>query len=113
MTLPPVQSPTTSAEGYRPRRWFCNVCHHILGVVVRDANRVRRLNVFARAVLPVDVSDFPALLPGAVYRVVEMNDGTVVCSHCGARREWMVGEDAFEELREKRNARRRQEERGG
>ena len=33
-------------ETYEPRPWRCNECQRILGVVMRDMNRIRRVWVF-------------------------------------------------------------------
>ena len=37
---------TNFDETYDPRLWRCEECRRVLGVVMRDTNRVRRLWVF-------------------------------------------------------------------
>ena len=86
---------------YEPKAYRCLRCNNILGVVVRNANRVRHLSVFGYAVIGATE---PAYLSGP-FLVTNMVCGSVRCLLCGCSRKWSSADYAFEELRERRQAR--------
>ena len=93
--------PPTLDETYEPRPWRCDECRQILGVVMRDTNRIRRLWVFR-----VDRNDeaMPHTFilrnaPRGLYKVhgVDQCQG-VECSKCGAINEWLMNKEAYQRL---------------
>ena len=99
--MSPVIDPT-----YQPRLWNCEECQAVLGVVLRDSDRVRRLwvlrvQVQADSSLPPDILLRPTsvrreksgLLP--TWRVRAMDSGTVECEYCGSLRAWHVSDEAL------------------
>lgn len=89
-------------ETYLPRTWACQECTHILGVVMRDSNRIRRLWVFSHARHCEDIPPVPTLqsAPTGMYLVHGLNSGKVQCTHCGALNEWTPSDEAFQRLME-------------
>ncbi len=78
-------------ETYVPRPWRCGECRRVLGVVMRDTNRIRRLWVFSadrdENALPPTADLRRA--PRGMFKVhaADSCDG-VECSKCGALTEW-------------------------
>lgn len=91
-------------ETYEPRPWRCGECRRVLGVVMRDTNRIRRLWVFSKdreeSALPPTADLRRA--PRGMYKVHAMNssDG-VECSNCGALTEWSMSKEVLDRLLEK------------
>lgn len=91
--------PTTQFDlSYPPKMWRCDECRTILGVVMRDTRRIRRLWIFR-----VDRVDetMPSVeemqsIPRGMFRVHGTNscDG-VECSHCGAINEWSMSQESY------------------
>lgn len=93
--------PATLDETYEPRLWRCDECRRVLGVVMRDVNRVRKLWIFRVDRTDADVPK-PFTLrsrPRGLFKMHGVNscDG-VECSVCGARNEWTPSKEAFEVL---------------
>ena len=84
---------------YEPRQYRCLRCENVLGVVRRNANRVRQLNVFGYFVSFVGVNY------SGPFAVSNMVRGDVRCPQCGSMRKWSSADYAFEELLERRQAR--------
>lgn len=88
-------------ETYEPRLWRCEECRRVLGVVMRDASRVRKLWVFRVDRNDPDVPKNFTLFkrPRGLFRVHGLNscDG-VECSICGACNEWTPSKEAFDTL---------------
>ena len=91
----------TLDEEYAPRPWCCEQCGRLLGVVMRDANRVRRLWIFARE---LQLDHMPAVQelqrrPRGLFKVhaVDHCEG-VECSICGALNEWSISKEALDRL---------------
>lgn len=88
-------------ETYEPRLWRCEECRQILGVVMRDAERVRRLWVFskdyAEGAVPT-TADLRRARRG-LYKIhgVDMAQG-VECAKCGAISEWSMSKEALDKL---------------
>jgi hypothetical protein len=90
--------PTISLDDtYEPRPWACDECKHLLGVVMRDTNRVRRLWIFR--------SDFDCTMPSAailmrpprgLFKVhgIDQAHG-VECGNCGALNEWTISKESY------------------
>lgn len=93
---------------YEPRPWRCEECRQILGFVLRDANRVRRLWV-----LRIQLGSAATLPEGAAvitcakdinhkllsrWRVRAMDSGDVDCDHCGSIQEWHTSEESLVDL---------------
>ena len=85
---------------YEPRPYRCLRCGYIIGIVKRNANRVRHLSVLAN---PVETSN--SEFYASIVLVTNMVGGEVTCTHCGTIRKWASADYAFEELRERRQAR--------
>jgi hypothetical protein len=94
-------SPTTFDETYEPRLWRCDECRRVLGVVMRDVNRIRRLWIFWKDCSGDDVPAVPVLRkrPKGLFRVhgVDQCHG-VECSRCGALNEWSISKESFNRL---------------
>ena len=91
-------------ESYEPRPWACQECKSILGVVMRDNNRVRRLWVFytARHAEQVPPAYILRSTPRGMFRIHGLDSasrpGGVECSHCGCINDWKISSEAFERL---------------
>lgn len=89
--------PINIDETYEPRPWACDECGHLLGAVMRDTNRVRRLWIFADHkidCLPLfAVMKYP---PRGLFKVhgVDQCHG-VECSNCGALNEWTMSKESY------------------
>lgn len=88
-------------ETYEPRLWRCGECRRVLGVVMRDTNRIRRLWVFS---VDRDESALPPTAdlrraPRGMFKVhgVDSCDG-VECSKCGALTEWSISKESLDKL---------------
>lgn len=88
-----------------PRSWKCGQCGVILGLVRRDNDRRPKLDVLQRFVYPCDIAILIERSREA-YLIVEMEQGTVRCGHCGAERTWHMGEQAMDDLIANRRKRR-------
>lgn len=88
-------------ETYEPRPWRCDECRRVLGVVMRDTNRIRRLWVFAR---DIDEKDLPTAgvlrwATRGLYKIHGVDSSLgVECSKCGALTEWSMSKEAFGRL---------------
>lgn len=91
-------------ETYEPRVWRCDECRRVLGVVMRDTSRVRRLWVFT---LDIDERQIPptAVLrnpPKGMFKIHGADSisrpGGVECSLCGVINEWTLSTEAYEKL---------------
>jgi hypothetical protein len=96
-----LKMPPSLDETYEPRIWRCEECRQILGVVMRDKNRVRRLWVFradrSDAGMPVTFTLRQA--PRGLYKVHGLDQSMgIECSKCGAITEWSMSKDAFGQL---------------
>ena len=88
-------------ETYEPRWWHCDECQQILGVVMRDTNRIRRLWVFRMDRCDEDMPTTFVLrnAPRGLFKIhgVDSCQG-VECSKCGARSEWSMSKESFDQL---------------
>jgi hypothetical protein len=93
--------PQAFDESYEPHLWRCDECRRVLGVVMRDLYRIRRLWIFRIDRDDVDVPKTKILRrpPKGLFKVHGCNscDG-VECSHCGAICEWSMSKEAFDTL---------------
>lgn len=87
---------------YDPRPWRCAKCHQVLGVVMRDTNRIRRLWVF---ILCLRDSQMPTMFEmrntqlRGIFRSHGVNSCEgVECSMCGSMNEWSIKEESYLEL---------------
>jgi len=85
-------------QTYEPRMWRCEECRRVLGVVMRDENRVRRLWVFRVDRDDVNVPETSILrkAPRGLFKVhgCDCCHG-VECSMCGAFNRWNMSEESF------------------
>lgn len=94
---------------YQPRLWRCDECRNILGIVLRDQNRVRRLWVL-RIQTP-DETTINGQLPGLIliaqgvrharyspFLVYGMDAGNVGCNACSSVQEWRASDEALFDL---------------
>lgn len=83
-------------DTYEPRPWSCEECNHLLGVVMRDTQRIRRLWVFANYMecLP----SMPVLLhpPRGLFKIhgIDQCHG-VECPSCGALNGWTMSKESY------------------
>ena len=91
-------------ETYEPRPWACDECKFVLGVVMRDVNRVRRLWVFRSHRCTESMPTVFTLrnAPRGLYSVhgldMVSHPGGVECQHCGALNDWKLGDELFKRL---------------
>ncbi len=97
--MPPVKFDET----YEPRPWRCEECQvNILGVVMRDANRIRRVWVFWKDRTDATAPSTYTLrnAPRGLFRVHGADNiprsGGVECSHCGALNDWYQSKESYE-----------------
>jgi len=100
-TVQGIAMPATLDETYAPRYWRCDECRRVLGVVMRDSSRIRKLWVFR---VDKDEKDVPTTFtlrsrPRGLFKMhgVHSCEG-VECSLCGARTEWTPSKEAFDAL---------------
>jgi hypothetical protein len=93
--------------GYVPRWWRCEECRRVMGVVLRDGQRVRRLYVLDRARADGDMPSNSSILaevkaPGrsrrSLFRVYDLDQGIVACGACGSMQEWGMSLEALDDL---------------
>jgi hypothetical protein len=91
-------------ETYEPRRWACGECQCILGVVMRDTNKVRRLWVFRvhRCAESMPTAFTLRNAPRGLFSIhgldLVSHPGGVECQHCGALNDWRLGDELFKKL---------------
>jgi len=93
--------PPTLDETYEPRLWRCDECRRVLGVVMRDTNRIRKLWVFRVDRHEDDVPKTFTLRsrPRGLFKVHGLNSCQgVECSICGALNEWTPSKEMFDAL---------------
>lgn len=93
--------PTMLDETYEPRLWRCEECRRILGVVMRDTHRIRRLWVFRmdRCDDEVPATSILRQAPRGLYIVRGMDQSQgVECPRCGAITEWSMSQESFDRL---------------
>ena len=87
---------------YEPRPWACGECKRILGVVMRDTSRIRRLWVFFQIRTAETLPPKSMLLsrPRGMFLLhgLDWCEG-VECTVCGARTEWSLGTELRERMR--------------
>lgn len=102
--------PPTFDQSYQPRKWACEECHRVLGVVMRvqvldrdpdSARFLSRLWVFREDKNAADVPDTLTLrsMPRGLYKVhaVDSCKG-VECSQCGSLNAWSLNQKSFDVL---------------
>ena len=74
-------------ESYKPRPWCCEHCGWVLGFMVRDANRMCRLNVFRQTKSETEAGQFLAFPDAGLYMfghaccaVIGLDNGLVWCA---------------------------------
>ena len=92
---------------YLPRIYRCEECRHILGVVLRDSRRIRRLWVL-REQLPSESNFLDNYMirqsvtnsqgSRSIWRICGMDSGWIKCDHCNAVQEWRASEEALVDL---------------
>jgi hypothetical protein len=103
-----VMSPSIDPT-YAPRLWRCEECRAVLGVVLRDSDRVRRLWVFriqVRDAASVPTNEEMIDSAGSVehaglqsrWRVRAMDSGIVGCDFCESLQEWHISDEAMLDL---------------
>lgn len=99
-------------DKYAPRPWKCEHCGMTLGLVLRDADRVRRLSIFRAAKTDAQIRAllaFPdgglAMFSEAEFAAIDIDSGKILCQFCGAKRCWDVSSEALDEMQLRRQAR--------
>jgi hypothetical protein len=89
-------------ETYAPRPWACGECKRILGVVMRDADRIARLYVFFRhcTAETLPPKQFLWLRPRRMFVLhgLDWCEG-IECPICGARTPWNLSTHLRERIR--------------
>jgi len=85
-------------RSYKPRIWRCEECRAILGIVLRDSDRCRRLWVLRvqrqaddLALLAAEQSIFDSaesVHHDLLWRVMDMDSGCIGCDFCGSSQTW-------------------------
>jgi hypothetical protein len=98
MNLPPAD--------YDPKPFFCR-CGWILGESYRELNqRITQLRIYRCARAPecgLDLNDTPKHVK---FSVTRLNDGAVICGHCGSEESWYANQSAIAEMLERKYIRR-------
>ena len=92
-------------ETYIPSPFICSGCNWILGESYRDQNsRVTQLRVFRVA----RIQGHPELAEPTheKFSTINLNDGTVVCSHCGNEQTWFANQTAMADMLQRKSLRR-------
>ena len=93
--------PAKLDETYEPRPWACGECKRILGVVMRDASRIRRLYVFYRSRtaerMPLKAALWQRPRGMFILHGLDWCEG-VECPICGARTAWNLGTELRERI---------------
>jgi hypothetical protein len=91
--------PTDPAD-YDPKPFLCQVCEWVLGESYREPNqRITQLRVYRIA--RSEKLHYPY---HTAFAVAQMNDGAVVCSHCGNKQSWYANQTAIAEMLERKCA---------
>lgn len=96
--------PSTFDDTYEPREWRCEECRRILGVVMRDVNRVRRVWVFWKDRADTEMPTTYTLrhAPRGLFKIHGADciprPGGVECSTCGALNDWTQSKESFDRL---------------
>jgi hypothetical protein len=93
--------PPTLDMTYIPRLWRCDECRRVLGVVMRDMNRIRRLYVFRVDRNDIDVPKSFTLWsrPRGLFKLHGLDScHGIECSICGALTEWTPSKESFNVL---------------
>ncbi len=94
-----------SASEYEPKPFACHTCGWIVGESYREpSSRVTQLRVLRRALPQMLII---GTLPEVFYCVIQVNDCTVVCDHCGGHTSWFANQTAIEEMLTRKRARRK------
>jgi hypothetical protein len=106
---------TAIDQTYQPRAWQCEECRAVLGYVLRDVNRVRRLWVLRRPQVPNMISAVAGVEPlpvsvifyhaglvrystSSLFQVRGMDSGEVGCPGCGSVQRWDPSLEAMEDM---------------
>ena len=95
-------------RSYKPRIWRCEECRAILGIVLRDSDRCRRLWVLRvqrqatekePAVSEKYVFDSAeSVRQDLLWRVRALDSGTIGCDFCGSLQEWYPTKEILREF---------------
>lgn len=88
----------------KARIYRCEQCNSILGVLYGERNR-SRLNVFRRYATEVQVTE-AYIRDISNYVMLNLEQGTVICAWCGARKKWSMSDQALQDLLERRRSRK-------
>jgi len=88
------------------RKFEC-VCGYALGEIYRDAERITRLRVYRFAVAPKELFVLDVIADRVAFVMEDVNDGSVICSHCGASMPWLANKAAFDDMMRRRDLRRK------
>jgi len=89
------------------RNFEC-VCGYLLGEIYRDAKRITQLRVYRFAVSPEDIVVLDAVADRVKFVMEGVNDGAVICSHCGSSMAWFANQSALDDMMRRRRDLRRQ-----
>lgn len=98
-------------DDYEPRDFCCRTCGWILGESYReDGKRITQLRTFRHAKdgagTVADLSTVPVHIK---FGMLKVNDGGVLCDHCGDETPWFANATAIVEMLERKKARRKLE----
>jgi hypothetical protein len=98
----------TQDAGYRPCLFSCNVCGWLLGESYRETNsRITQLRTYRHPRTKEQGFDLRPLAIKDKFSMLKVNDGAVLCEHCGGETSWFANQNAVAEMLERRSARRK------
>lgn len=91
---------------YEPKLFCCNVCGWILGESYREPSiRITQLRVYRNARAPELGADLRPLAVAVKFVALKVNDGAVLCEHCGGETSWYANQTAISEMLERKSLR--------
>jgi len=85
----------------------CIACDWILGESYREiGKRITQLRVYRHPRASEQGVDLRPLAVAVKFSTLRVNDGVVLCEHCGVETPWFANQTALIEMLERRSARR-------
>lgn len=88
-----------------PSLWKCNQCDVVLGVLTRDQRRPS-LHVLRKEMRVINMTrELSVNTDRDMFVVLDLQDGMVVCGHCGNHRKWRMSDQVLDDMLERRKKR--------
>ncbi len=100
-----------------PRSFACPACKAVIGMIIKDADFVERLNVFRQVFANGEQPNFDVLVTSFeklgtkvddyafMFSVIHFDSGTLICPGCNAPHEWNLSKAALDRLLTRRRGR--------